>query len=150
MIQSNKRKYYYIVSGLPDVHLGQTKGAIKTRELIQSLMEDLHPEDKRKLSYIFLPFDNLNLLNLCFGNKKSWHDLSNFSYEILKDGIEGGVSGIPSYLYDFYDQFLKGNLFQEEYVWEHHLNEMFFEYVIRNTNGFLKHWYIFVDRKSVV
>jgi hypothetical protein len=151
MMQHNNRKYYYIVAGLPDVHLGQTTGLIRIAEFIEGLKEDLHPEDVRRLSYIFLPFDNLNLLNICFANKKPWHSLANFSYETLKSGIEGGVSEIPVYLYEFYDHFLKGNLFQEEYIWEHQLNESFIEYAISKTDGFLKQWYIFVrDLRNIL
>lgn len=151
MIRPYKRKYYYVVSGLLDVHLGQTTGLVKISEFLQELKEDLHPEDINNLSYIFLPFDNLNLLNVCFANKKTWHNLANFSYETLKNGIEGGVSDIPSYLYEFYDHFLKGNLFQEEYIWEHQLNESFIDFVINNTDGFLKNWYIFVrDLRNIL
>lgn len=145
------RKYYYVVSGLPDVHLGQTTGLVKLADFIQDLREDLHPEDINKLSYIFLPFDNSNLLNICFGNKKPWHSLANFSYETLKNGIERGDPGMPRYLYEFYDYYLKGNLFQENYIWEHQLNESFSEYVLNKTEGFLNDWHIFArDLRNIL
>jgi len=145
------RKYYYVVSGLPDAHLGQTTGLVKIAEFMQDLREDLHPEDIDKLSYIFLPFDNYNLLNICFANKKPWHSLANFSYETLKSGIERGEPGMPRYLYEFYDRYLKGNLFLEDYIWEHQLNESFIEYVLNETEGFLKEWFIYArDLRNIL
>ncbi|MBK9254016.1 MAG: DUF2764 family protein [Saprospiraceae bacterium] len=149
-IQNNK-KYYYVVAGLPDAHLGQTAGVVKLSAFIQGLKEDLHSEDIIKLRYIFLPYDNINLLNICLANKKPLHSLANFSYDTLKSGIEGGESEIPAYLYEFYDLFIKGNLFQEDYIWEHQLNERFIEYVLNETEGFLKDWYIFArDLRNIL
>jgi hypothetical protein len=42
-MQFNNRKYYYIVAGLPDVHLGQATGLIRINDFIEGLKEELHP-----------------------------------------------------------------------------------------------------------
>ena len=148
---ANQRKYYYLVTGLPDIYLGQTSGLIGYDEMLMQIKEELHPEDIKKLEYIFLPFDNLNLLNFCFRNNKPWHSLANYSPEELKNGIDDLQNGFPVYLYEFYDRYLKGDLFLEDYIWEHRLSEGFFEYIFAHTNGFLREWYQFaIDLRNIL
>jgi hypothetical protein len=137
----NHRKYYYLVTGLPDIYLGQTTGLISFEDMLTQIKSELHPADIKKLESVFLPFDNLNLLNLCFRNNKPWHTMANYSNDELKSGIEGVQNEFPPYLYEFYDSFVKGDLFQEEYIWEYQLSERFFEYILSNTQGFLHQWY---------
>ncbi len=150
-INPDNRKYYFVVAGLPDVYLGQITGLIKLPEFLKNLREELHPDDNKKLGYIFLPYDNLNLLNFCLRNNKPWHSMANFSFDQLKSGINDLSSDIPEYLYEFYDHFLKGNLFQEDYIWEYQLNDRFLDYVIPHTEGFLKNWYTFVrDLRNIL
>lgn len=144
-MMNNQKKYYYLVAGLPDIYLGQITGLIGFADILSQIKEELHPEDTKKLESIFLPLDNVNLLNLCFRNHKPWVKLANYTEEELRSGIEDINYGIPEYLYEFYDHYLKGDLFQDDYIWENQLSERFFEYLSNNAQGFLRHWYQFVQ-----
>ena len=58
------RNYYYLVAGFPELSPDQKKLPFSLHEIKQELAIHLHKDDYRLVSYLFLEYDNQNLLNL--------------------------------------------------------------------------------------
>jgi len=91
------RKYYYLVSGLPNLIEG-TKGFdyLKIREEIIELLAD---DDVELLKFLLLRFDNENMLN--FLNKKQEFDSRGWFSQAKIEDAATDSAGLPKYLREF-------------------------------------------------
>ena len=66
-----KREYYCLIAGLPDLFFDENKTTVASNVFREELQHQLSPSDYKLVEYLFLPFDNLNLLNVFFGQNKA-------------------------------------------------------------------------------
>ncbi|MCO6491452.1 MAG: DUF2764 family protein [Phaeodactylibacter sp.] len=136
------RNYYYLIAGLPDMALEQSKLPLSLPELMEQLALSLHPDDLRLAQLIFLPADNRNLLRLLQKETSEWEPHGRFSREEMEEGFKEPRL-LPAYMYRF------GQAFKEEtpvwpgMSWENQLARLGYEYLLANTDGFLHQWFTF-------
>lgn len=137
-----KRNYYYLVSGLPDMALEQSKAPFTLPELLEELGASLHPDDFRLVRLILLPIDNRNLLNLLLKKNLPWEPHGNFSPEEIEEGLkEPGL--LPSYFNHFQQACKAETPLWPGMSWENQLERLYLEYGLERTEGFLHEWFTF-------
>lgn len=137
-----RRKYYYLVAGLPDIVLDQKKLAVSVADFRAEIEYQLHSDDYLLVRLLFLPFDNTNLLNLLLKNKKSFIDIGNFSQHKLEEEIME-PSKLPGYMKQFIIAFKNENPVFQNYSWENQLTWLYYDHVLMVKNTFLKEWFTF-------
>lgn len=136
-------KYYYLVSSLPELHFGRFTLLQDIRYYFDYIHSEISPEDSAKIRYMFYPYDNRNLVNICLSKKADWNPLGNYTKDTLLKLLNESSKVLPEYLNTFYDDYLKGALPGEEFVLQHVIADRFYEYVMPRTNGFVKEWLTF-------
>ncbi len=107
----NKRNYYYLVAGLPDLIPDDKKQHFSSVDLRSYLQDELHPSDFQLVKLLYLPWDHENLLNLLFEDVVEWDERGNFSRSFMEkftDKKQYGLidtSEVPGYLIDFMDNY---------------------------------------------
>lgn len=107
----NKRNYYSLVAGLPDLIPDDKKIEMASVELRDYLSEEVHPSDFDLVKLFFLPWDHENLVNRLFKSEIEWDERGNFSREILEQFADKKQSGlvdtseIPSYFIEFIEDY---------------------------------------------
>lgn len=103
----NKRNYYCLVAGFPDLIPDDKKLHFSSVELRNYLREEVHPSDFELVKLFYLPYDHENLINLLFEGEFEWDDRGNYSREIMEQFVDKkqfeyiDVSSFPSYFIDF-------------------------------------------------
>jgi len=146
-----KREYHYLVAGLPDIVIGQSKVALKVAGFKEELQQFLHPDDLAQVDILFLRFDNQNLLNLLEKKDAPWDPMGKFSQQQLEQGINDTSVGLPSYMPVFYTAFRENTPLSAGMSWENQLAQLYYDFVLANTEGFLKAWFTFErDLKNIL
>jgi hypothetical protein len=103
----NKRNYYCLVAGFPDLIPDDKKLHFSSVDLRNYLREEIHPSDFELVKLFYLPFDHENLINLLFEGEFEWDDRGNYSREIMEQFVDKkqfeyiDASAFPSYFIDF-------------------------------------------------
>jgi len=136
------RNYYYLVAGLPDIVLEQSKLSVSLSDFKEELKAHLHPDDYNLLETLFLPADNKNLLNLVLKNIVEFDDTGKYTLDQLEEEIkEPGI--LPEYLKTFVNQFKTSQPLNPDMTWEDQLNSLYFDHVEIVENEFLRTWFAF-------
>ena len=136
-----KRNYYYLVAGLQDITLDIHKLQFDQLAFREELRTELHPDDYKLVENLFLPFDNINLLNLLEKNDKPFNEKGNFSKERLEDNIKEPAD-LPKYMMQFITAFKNKEPVFEEMKPEDELNTLFYDYILeKEKNPFLHDWF---------
>lgn len=142
--------YYYLIAGLPEILLEQPKPPFSSLEFREELKYHLPHEDFLQAGYLFLPFDNHNLLNLLLKKQESWDERGNFSAEQMESSIRD-EEGLPSYMLAFIQAFRQEIPLQAGMSWENQLTTASYDYIIGKTTGFLQDWFRFErDMRNVL
>lgn len=102
-----KRKYYYLIAGLPDLIPDDKKLSFTSVQLRDYLKEDLHPDDFELVKLFYLPWDHNNLVRFMFKEKFEWDERGNYSpetIELLADRKQFeliDLTAYPDYLIEF-------------------------------------------------
>jgi vacuolar-type H+-ATPase subunit C/Vma6 len=139
-----KRHYYYEVAGLPDLFLDENRAKVSVAGFRQEFRQKLHPDDYALIEVLFLKYDNKNLLNLLLKKDKPWHELANFSRELLEEEIRESDKRIPEYMRRFIEKFKSGEQDDNNMLWETVLDSYFYEYLLSLDNDFLRNYYRFL------
>ena len=137
--------YHYFIAGLPEIFLDDTEIQFQMLDFKHELKEHLSPEDYKLVELLFLPYDNQKLLQFLDEDYENQIKLGNFSFEDFELEFSDEKQGIlPSYMYEFVEIF-KDEERSKSVVksWENLLTEMFYDYVLRTKNKFLKQWFVF-------
>ena len=101
-------KYYYLVAGLPELTLEDSKLSYTVADFKTELYPALSEDDKKLIDLFYLKFDNANVLKLLKDKDAAIDPRGNYSSEELveyisqlKDGDEVSDSVFPSYLSTF-------------------------------------------------
>ncbi|HPE87765.1 MAG: DUF2764 family protein [Bacteroidia bacterium] len=137
------RSYYCLISGLPELHPDQSKKVFSLSDFKTELENQLHPDDYARVSLLFLPNDNRNLLQLL--QKKEFNPalVANYSQQELEEELSE-PGGLKNYISSFLFQ-----LSQDESLIEHPikmeiaLTQAYYEQVTQCKNPFLSQWFNF-------
>lgn len=144
------RNYYYLVAGLPDIILEQSKLTITLSDLKEELKMHLHPEDYLLVEKLFLPADNRNVLNMVLKNIVDFDDTGKYTFDELEEEIKEPEK-LPSYLKTFINLFRSNQPLNAEMSWEDQLTALYFDYAANVENEFLRTWFAYErDIKNIL
>lgn len=141
--------YYYLVAGLPELTLEDSKLSYTVADFKAELYPDLSDEDKKLIDLFYLKFDNANVLKL-LKDKDAAIDLrGNYSAEelvefisSLKEGNEIADAVFPSYLSTFIFEYFNATA-EDDFLYEDRLAALYYEYAMKCKNKFVSSWFAF-------
>ena len=141
--------YYYLVAGLPELTLEDSKLSYTVADFKAELYPDLSDEDKKLIDLFYLKFDNANVLIL-LKDKDAAIDLrGNYSAEelvefisSLKEGDEIADAVFPSYLSTFIFEYFNATA-EDDFLYEDRLAALYYEYAMKCKNKFVSSWFAF-------
>jgi len=142
-------EYYYLVAGLPELTLEDTKLSYTVADFKTELYPDLSDTDKKLIDLFYLKYDNANVLKLIKDKDLAIDSRGNFSAEELKEYIsllkEGGELSdavFPSYLSSFISEYFNAS-FEEDFLLEDRLSAFYYKYAMKCNNRFVALWFTF-------
>ncbi len=141
--------YYYLLAGLPELTLEDSKLSYTVADFKAELYPDLSDEDKKLIDLFYLKFDNANVLKL-LKDKDAAIDLrGNYSAEelvefisSLKEGDEIADAVFPSYLSTFIFEYFNATA-EDDFLYEDRLAALYYEYAMKCKNKFVSSWFAF-------
>ena len=141
-------KYYYLVAGLPELSLEDSKLSYTVADFKTEIYNGLSASDQKLIDLFYLKFDNMAILKLLKNKDTVIEDKGNFSAEELLQLIEAVREGdtpdkkYPSYLVNFVSQYLQ--LSQDElYRADDLLAALYYSYGMSSNNAFIASWFEF-------
>jgi hypothetical protein len=107
----NKRKYYYLIAGLPDLIPDDKKLVYTSADIRDYLQNELHPSDFELVKQLYLPWDHDNLVKLIYKEDFEWDIRGNYSREFMEQLADKkqfdtlDTSELPDYLVQFVEYF---------------------------------------------
>ena len=142
-------KYYYLVAGLPELTLDDSKLNYTVADFKTEIYPGLSLSDQKLIELFYLKFDNENLLRLLEDRDANIDLRGNFSQEELNDCIvtikEGGeISSkeFPSYLSTFISDYFNTSA-EDDFLLEDHLAALYYDYAMKSGNKFVSSWFEF-------
>ena len=147
-------KYYYLISGLPNIALDDSKLAYSVCEFRTEIEDMLSSKDKKLIDLFYLKYDNINLLAHAKRpdsdpdqRGRITYDEFNTLYKALKDEEKIPKNdNLPPYFVDFFKLYLaeeaKDTKSEKEYIsWEDRLAALYYEYAMKCGNKFVADWF---------
>ena len=141
--------YYYLVAGLPELTLEDSKLSYTVADFKAELYPDLSDEDKKLIDLFYLKFDNANVLKLLKDKDAAIDSRGNYSAEelaefisSLKDGDEVADAVFPSYLSTFIFEYFNATA-EDDFLYEDRLAALYYEYAMKCKNKFVSSWFAF-------
>ena len=142
-------KYYYLVAGLPELSLEDSKLSYTVADFRTEFYPYLSGEDKKLMDLFYLKFDNANVLKLLKDKDASIDLRGNFSAEELmgyisrmKEGDEVSESVFPSYLSAFISEYFSTSA-GDDVLYENRLTALYYAYAMKCKNSFVSSWFAF-------
>ncbi|MCI6213860.1 DUF2764 family protein [Bacteroides heparinolyticus] len=142
-------KYYYLVAGLPELSLEDSKLSYTVADFRTEFYPYLSGEDKKLMDLFYLKFDNANVLKLLKDKDASIDLRGNFSAEELmgyisrmKEGDEVSESVFPSYLSAFISEYFSMSA-GDDVLYENRLTALYYAYAMKCKNRFVSSWFAF-------
>lgn len=141
--------YYYLVAGLPELTLEDSKLSYTVADFKTELYPDLSDEDKKLIDLFYLKFDNANVLKLLKDKDAAIDPRGIYSAEeltefisLLKDGDEVADAVFPSYLSTFISEYFNTPA-EDEFLHEDRLAAFYYDYAMKCRNKFVSSWFEF-------
>ena len=142
-------KYYYLVAGLPELTLEDSKLSYTVADFRTELYPALSEDDKKLIDLFYLKFDNANVLKLLKDKDAAIDPRGNYSSEELveyisqlKDGDEVSDSVFPSYLSTFISEYFSLPA-EDGFLYEDRLAALYYAYAMESRNQFVSSWFGF-------
>lgn len=136
------KNYYYLVAGLPDLILEQSKVPASLGEFRQELREHLTPAHNRLVDLFFLPTDNQNVFNLLLNPEAGFDKSGQFPLEYLEEQLVS-PSGLPVYLSRFIEAVRNNTPAIPGLSWEDQLWALYYDFALSAGNSFVASWFSF-------
>ena len=142
-------KYYYLVAGLPELTLEDSKLSYTVADFKTEIYPGLSSSDQKLIDLFYLKFDNANVLKL-LKDKDAVIDLrGNFSaaelneyIATIKEGGEVSAKEFPSYLSVFISDYFNTPA-ESAVLHEDHLAALYYESAMKCGNKFVSSWFEF-------
>ncbi len=145
-------KYYYLVTGLPELTLEDNKLRYSVADFKKEFYPELSSGDKKLVDLFYLRFDNENVLSLLKDREAQIDERGNYSADSIRAIIgqiqeEGKIltpNVLPSYLNQFITSYMLDPTFTEGKVMVvDRLAAMYYAYAMKCGNDFLSSWFEF-------
>ena len=141
--------YYYLVAGLPELTLEDSKLSYTVADFKAELYPDLSDKDRKLIDLFYLKFDNANVLKLLKDKDAAIDPRGNYSAEelaefisSLKEGDEIADAVVPSYLSTFISEYFNVTA-EDDFLHEDRLAALYYEYAMKCKNKFVSSWFAF-------
>lgn len=134
--------YYYLVSGLPDLALDETKNPPDYRQFVDDLAAQMEPEDAGLVRCIRYPYDNHNLANVLVETRTGFDERGNFTQEQIAEEAKN-PEHLPGYMVAFLDARKEGKEPHPEHTIRDQLTWLFLEQALESPNEFIRDWFSF-------
>lgn len=141
-------QYHYLVAGLPDISIDDSKLQQSYTMFIEVLMKAFIGKDADLLRIFRLDYDNRNLLAWIKNKDAEFHPLGVVSPSDLQEQIElldydnrPPLTGIPAYFLPFLREWKAEQI--EEDKEQSRLSELYYEQVLSAQNVFVRNWFEF-------
>lgn len=142
-------KYYYLVAGLPELSLEDSKLSYTVADFKTEIYPGLSASDRKLVDLFYLKFDNANVLKLLKDKDAEIDKRGNYSatelveyISILKEGGEVSPTEFPAYLstfiIDYFNISADSVMLHEDY-----LATLYYEYAMKCGNKFVSSWFEF-------
>lgn len=142
-------KYYYLVAGLPELTLEDSKLSYTVADFKTEIYSGLSFSDQKLMDFFYLKFDNSNVLSLLKDKDADMDARGTFSREelveyifVIKEGGEVNTKEFPSYLSVFISDYFNTSA-EDAALLEDHLAALYYEYAMRSENEFISSWFEF-------
>lgn len=143
-------KYYYLISGLPELQLDSQKLKISMTDFKSELDEHLNGNDKKITDYFFMQYDNINLLRYLKNPEAELHPLGNITADDFKEIMllfqetdEPDYKQMPEYFKKFVPAYKAEKPLFNDMSWEDQLTSLYFDHAINSKNQFVSDWFRF-------
>lgn len=139
--------YYYLISGLPEVKLSDSKAKYDINEITQNILSNLSDKDIKLFNYFIYQNDNKNLVNAIALSKGlfspySVHlEPSIFSKEEIQK--YANLSNLPNYMVKFLED-NKNTEWENIRHIENSLLSLYYEEMIKTGNAFIREYALFM------
>lgn len=139
--------YYYLISGLPEVKLSDSKVKYDINEITQNILSNLSDKDIKLFNYFIYQNDNKNLVNVIALSKGlfspySVHlEPSIFSKEEIQKYVN--LSNLPNYMVKFLEDNKNTELENIRHI-ENSLLSLYYEEMIQTGNAFIREYALFM------
>ena len=139
--------YYYLISGLPEVKLSDSKAKYDINEITQNILSNLSDKDIKLFNYFIYQNDNKNLVNAIALSKGlfspySVHlEPSIFSKEEIQKYVN--ISNLPNYMVKFLED-NKNTEWENIRHIENSLLSLYYEEMIQTGNAFIREYALFM------
>lgn len=139
--------YYYLISGLPEVKLSDSKAKYDINEIAQNILSNLSDKDIKLFNYFIYQNDNKNLVNAIANSKGlfspySVHlEPSIFSKEEIQK--YANLSNLPNYMVKFLED-NKNTEWENIRHIENSLLSLYYEEMIQIGNAFIREYALFM------
>ena len=139
--------YYYLISGLPEVKLLDSKAKYDINEITQNILSNLSDKDIKLFNYFIYQNDNKNLVNAIALSKGlfspySVHlEPSIFSKEEIQKYVN--LSNLPNYMVKFLED-NKNTEWENIRHIENSLLSLYYEEMIQIGNAFIREYALFM------
>ena len=144
-----KKNYYYLIAGLPELSLDDSKLGISVREFRELYYPELADDDRVLLDLIYLSYDNANLLALMKDKEATIAEGGLYTSEELLGIIEAARAEetpdrrYPRYMYEFVAQVENEENAAEGIFPEDRLAQLYYAHAMSQGNVFVERWFAF-------
>ncbi|MFA8450330.1 MAG: DUF2764 family protein [Bacteroidales bacterium] len=137
------KNYYYLVSGLQDLKLNETRLKISSKNFRTEIKERLSSEDSYYFDFLELAKDNRNFLNFIFKKDLNENQTGVYSSELIPELIQDKTR-LPLYLVDFLNYHEEHQSTLTYIEAEKKLTELYFNAGTKLDNEFIS-WYFHLE-----
>ena len=139
--------YYYLISGLPEVKLSDSKVKYDINEITQNILSNLSDKDIKLFNYFIYQNDNKNLVN-AIALSKGLFSPYNIHLEpsiFSKEEIQkyANLSNLPNYMVEFLED-NKNTEWENIRHIENSLLSLYYEEMIQTGNAFIREYALFM------
>lgn len=144
-------KYYYLIAGLPNIALDDSKLPYTISEFRQELDGVLSWTDKKLIDLFFLKFDNKNLIAFaknpdCDPDPRgsiTYDDFNDLRKALKDEEKPPKKQYIPSYFVEYLKLYLaaEGKDEKQAISWEDRLATLYYAYAVKSRNKFVASWF---------
>lgn len=151
--------YYYLVSSLAELSFAQEKLPISQKDFLGVLNRDLHPSDFELVKYIFLIYDQYNLLNSLEDRKKPFDKRGIFNQEDIEalsntkdiEPLDVASGNFYNHLKNLAIHYKNDTPFKNGLSWENQFTSQFYDFTQKSENRFLREWFTFeMNLKNII
>lgn len=142
--------YYYLIAGLSDISLDDTKAAVTVESFRTEVYEALDAADRKVMDLLLMETDCRNLISMLRdGNLADDAPVGLMSaarFEELIAGVkaqEAPAGDVPAFMYRFVEEWQNESWREYAAFAEDRLWSLFYEYAMNCSNALVRRWYEF-------